>query len=276
MATIWGINFTSVKYGSLAMSPITFTWLRVMCAMTTLMLMAVLQRKPWPARRDMLMIIALGVLGNGIYQILFVNGVARSRVANAALLVATAPAFIATISQVRGIERVKLRAILGITLSIGGVAIVVLGTVHEGANTGSLLGTVLVCLAVVCWSSFTVLLQPYTRRTDPIQLSALAMTGGMLPLLFVTPIAFSGQTLAHVPWEAWGALFYSSVISMGLAYLFWYRGVRILGPTRTSVYGNLQPVIAILFAWAVLREVPTIWQGAGAATIIAGILLTRL
>jgi drug/metabolite transporter (DMT)-like permease len=73
----------------------------------------------------------------------------------------------------------------------------------------------------------------------------------------------------------WVSVFFSSVISMGVAYLFWFRGVRVLGPTRTSVYANLQPVIAIAFAWAALHEVPTAWQGLGAAMIVAGILMTR-
>jgi len=70
-------------------------------------------------------------------------------------------------------------------------------------------------------------------------------------------------------------VFYASVISMGLAYIFWYRGLRVLGPTRTAVYANLQPVIAILVAWMFLRETPTIWQGIGTGTIISGLFLTR-
>ncbi|HMI56078.1 MAG TPA: DMT family transporter, partial [Gemmatimonadaceae bacterium] len=73
----------------------------------------------------------------------------------------------------------------------------------------------------------------------------------------------------------WLALTYSSVISMGVAYFFWYRGLRVLGPTRTAVYANLQPIIALLVAWAFLGEIPTIFQGVGAATIIAGVFLTR-
>jgi len=64
-------------------------------------------------------------------------------------------------------------------------------------------------------------------------------------------------------------------VSMGLVYLFWFRGVKVLGPTKTAIYSNLQPVVAILFAWAVLHEMPTAWQGLGAATIIAGIFLSR-
>ena len=59
------------------------------------------------------------------------------------------------------------------------------------------------------------------------------------------------------------------------AYFFWYRGLRVLGPTRTAVYSNLQPIVALLVAWAFLNETPTIFQGVGAATIIAGVFLTR-
>jgi drug/metabolite transporter (DMT)-like permease len=73
----------------------------------------------------------------------------------------------------------------------------------------------------------------------------------------------------------WLALLYSSVISMGVAYFFWYRGLRVLGPTRTAVYSNLQPIVALLAAWAFLGEIPTVFQGIGAVTIIAGVFLTR-
>jgi drug/metabolite transporter (DMT)-like permease len=90
----------------------------------------------------------------------------------------------------------------------------------------------------------------------------------------------STPALLHTDWSSvgvggWLAVFYSSVISMGVAYIFWYRGLRILGPTRTSVYSNLQPIVALLVAWVFLGENPTIFQGVGAATIIAGVFLTR-
>jgi drug/metabolite transporter (DMT)-like permease len=77
-----------------------------------------------------------------------------------------------------------------------------------------------------------------------------------------------------MPWWR-AALFFSGLGALVLAYLFWYRGVRVLGPTRTAMYSNLQPVIALLIAWPALSEVPTLIQGAGAVTIIAGVILTR-
>ncbi len=276
MAVIWGINYSAVKYGSLALSPLAFTWLRVFIAMLTLLTVAALQRNQWPARRDILSLMALGVLGNGLYQLLFVFGVSRTRVADAALIVAAMPAFVALISRLKGVERVHSRAVAGILLSVAGVAIVMLGSASSsGRRSGSVFGALLVLVGIVCWSVFTVAMQPFTHRVNPIQLNALTMTGGMMPLLLLTPIAFRAMPWGHVSPTAWACLFYSSVISIGVAYLFWYRGIRVLGPTRASVYGNLQPIVAILVGWGALNEAPTVWQIVGTATIIGGIFLTR-
>jgi drug/metabolite transporter (DMT)-like permease len=51
--------------------------------------------------------------------------------------------------------------------------------------------------------------------------------------------------------------------------------VRVIGPTRTAMYSNLQPVIAVLVAWAMLGETPTVWQGVGTVSIMAGLVMTR-
>jgi drug/metabolite transporter (DMT)-like permease len=215
------------------------------------------------------------MLGNGLYQIFFVEGLARTKVGNAALIVAATPAFIAIISRVGGIERVSRRVHAGIALSLGGVIIVVLGSARSSSGTATLLGTLLVFCGTLCWTAFTVMLQPYARRIDPNNLSALTMLGGCVPQLNVTPKAQLATHRGQVGLAAWGAVLYASVISMGVAYLFWYRGLRVLGPTRTAVYSNLQPVIAILVAWIFLHESPTAWQGVGTATIMTGLFLTR-
>jgi drug/metabolite transporter (DMT)-like permease len=110
---------------------------------------------------------------------------------------------------------------------------------------------------------------------DPVQLSALTMAGGMIPLLFATRYAVTSLASTHVDTAAWWCLGYSSVISIGFAYLLYYRGIRVLGPTKTSAYGNLQPIVAILTGWVALGETPTVWQFAGTVTIIGGLFLTR-
>jgi drug/metabolite transporter (DMT)-like permease len=275
MAVIWGVNFVVVKYATHIFNPVAFTGLRVGTAAAFLVAFAYARGGFALSRHDVLRLLLLGVLGNGLYQLFFVHGVARTRAGNASLIVGAAPAFIALAARVRGMERVKRMTLVGIALSMIGVALVIVGsgTLSNGQTT--LLGSVLVFLGVLCWSAYTIMLQPYTKRIDVIQLSAITLVGGAVPLIIASTPALVATDWSSIGAGGWLALFYSSVISMGVAYFFWYRGLRVLGPTRTAGYSNLQPIVALLAAWALLGEVPTIFQGLGAVTIIAGVFLTR-
>jgi drug/metabolite transporter (DMT)-like permease len=274
MAVIWGVNFVVVKYATQVFNPVAFTGLRVGTAALFLVLVAVARGRFSLPRRDVIGLLMAGVIG--LYQLFFVHGVARTRAGNAALIVAAAPAFIALFARLRGLERVKRMTLVGIALSVLGVGLVIAGSARpSNGQTTTLLGSVLVFLGVLCWSVYTIMLQPYTKRIDVFRLSAITMVGGAVPLLLASTPALVDTDWGAVGQSGWWALFYSSVISMGVAYFFWYRGLRVLGPTRTAVYANLQPIIALAVAWAFLGEIPTIFQGVGAATIVAGVFLTR-
>jgi drug/metabolite transporter (DMT)-like permease len=275
MAVIWGINFVVTKYATTIFNPVAFTGLRVGTAALFLLLVALLRGGIALPRRDLIGLLLVGMIGNGLYQLFFVHGLARTRAGNAALIVAAAPAFIALFARARGLERVKRMTLVGIALSVGGVGLVIAGSAASSNGQTTLLGSILVFLGVLCWAVYTILLQPYTKRIDVVKLSAVTMVGGAIPLLIASLPALARTNWAAVGTGGWLALFYSSVISMGVAYFFWYRGLRVLGPTRTAVYANLQPIIALLVAWAFLGENPTMFQGVGAATIVAGVFLTR-
>ena len=280
-ATIWGFNYVVVKYGTDVMAPLAYNGVRVAFGAVVLAVLVLLRPHERVSRRDVLTLLGLGVLGNCAYQLLFIEGVARTRAGTAALVLAAAPAFIALMGRALGIERINRKGVAGIALSLAGIALVTFGRgAARGGATGAaggstLAGNLLMLAGTVCWSLFTVLLQPYTHRMSLAMISAITMIGGAVPL-----VALSLPSITATDWErigplTWAAIAYSGALSLGVAYLFWYRGVRVLGPTRTAISSNLQPVIALLVAWPLLHEVPTLWQGAGAATIIAGVLLTR-
>ena len=274
MAVIWGVNVSIVKYATHHLPPLAFNGPRVLIAALCLLGIAAAAREAWPSRRDALALLALGAIGNGVYQIFFIEGLARTRAGSAALVLAATPAFVALIGRARGVERISRRGAAGIAASFVGIALVIAGT---GPSTGenTLLGSLLVLGGTLAWSIFTVLGKPYNNRVSPLPLAAITMTGGAIVLL-----AFAAPSIAVAPWgsvplRVWVALVYSSVGALVVAYLFWHRGVRLLGPTRAAMYGNLQPVIALAFAWAMLGETPTVPQVAGAAGILYGLLLTR-
>jgi len=275
MAVIWAVNFSVVKYGTTLVDPLAYNGIRVGLATLVLIVILAVSGTPLPSRRDVVALLALGVLGNGFYQCLFVIGVSKTSASDAALVIAATPAFVAIIGKLRGSERTSAKRAAGIGLSILGMACVVLGATTATSGNASLTGDLIMLVASLCWATYTVLLKPYTARIPGMQLAAFTMVGGAVPL-----IAYCLPAMLRISWTSfpplgWAAVTYSGLGSLVIAYAFWYRGVRIIGPTRTAMYSNLQPVVAVLVAWAMLGEVPTLMQGAGAASIMAGLLLSR-
>lgn len=275
MATIWGVNFSVVKFGLRYMEPLAFNAVRVLVAAGALMLIARAQRLPLPPRKQIVGLLLLGVLGHGVYQGLFVEGMAHTRAGNASLVMAATPALIAILGRVLGVERVHGRGYAGIALSATGIAVVMAGTATAKTGDASLLGDGLILASSLAWAIYTVLLKPYTHDVDGVLVSGLTLLGGAVPLTLIALPSIGRTSWTALPLSAWGSVLYGALFALVIAYLIWYRGIKFLGPTRTSMFSNLQPIIAVLAAWITLGEVLTPLQGLGAAAVMAGLLLTR-
>lgn len=275
MATIWGVNFSVVKAGLQAMTPLSFTAVRMVLAAIVLFGIARFARAAWPDRRDTGRLLLLGLLGNGFYQLLFISGLARTRAGVAALIVAAGPAWIAIASRLLGSERVSRLGWAGIGLQLAGVLCVVGSTQKFDGGDSGLVGALLIACASIAWALYSVLLQPYTQRHNGMHLSAITLASG------ATMMAVAGvPDMLRLDWgqvglNGWLSVVYSALLAMVVGYLLFYRGVKVLGPTKTSMYGNLQPIVAIAVAWIMLHETPSVWQMLGAGSIMAGLLVSR-
>jgi drug/metabolite transporter (DMT)-like permease len=158
---------------------------------------------------------------------------------------------------------------------MAGIAFVALTQPDALTRRASLLGSALVLIGCICWSLFAVLIKPFANRLDGRVVTAITIVGGTLPLSLLALPAVASTGWSELSLGTWGGIVYSGLASMVIAYLFWNRGVRLLGPTRTAMFGNLQPIFALAAARVMLGERPGAWQLVGAAAIIAGVVLTR-
>lgn len=274
MAVIWGVNFSVVKYGTQVMEPLAYNALRMSLGCAVLLALAAWRPGSRVNASDRWRLMLLGVLGHCVYQILFISGITRTRAGTASLVVAASPAAVALVARAFGHDKLSPRAAAGLALSIVGVVLVLGGSVSADGS-GHLIGDLMILGAVICWAFYTNWLVALTQRIDAVQVAAWTLLGGVVPLtLIATP------QLLRVDWPAitpltWASVFYSGVMAMVVAYLLWYRGVHQIGPTRTSMFGNLQPIVAVAVAWMALGEVPSLSQGAGAATVLGGLYLSR-
>ncbi len=280
---IWGINFTMVKIALRDFSPTAFNGLRFTLA-TGVMLTFLWSRTRAPgshesmnaARHDWPLIIGLGLLGHTLYQMLFINGMALSTPANGSLLLATSPIWVAMLGYMLHIERISRVTWIGILLSFCGIAVLILGGGGRVALGGpTTIGDLLLLACAVVWALHTTGSKPLLGRYSPLKLTALTMLAGTVPLVIISIPALLHQDWAAVTPVGWGALLFSSLLSVVVGYLIWYTSVQRVGNARTAVYSNLIPVFAILFAWVVLGATLTPLQLLGGAVVLAGLILTR-
>jgi drug/metabolite transporter (DMT)-like permease len=275
LACVWGGNFAVVKHGAEQFGPFAFNAVRVGLATVLLLAAVQVRREPAISGAQWRALLALGLLGNGLYQILFVQAIAHTRSANVAIVISSTPAMLALVGRVRGTDVLSSKAIAGVVVSIAGIGLVMLGGTAGGAPGGSLTGDLLAFLAVWCWVAYTTMLRTYTEHVPPVTLSAVTMLGGAVPLLLVGVPELRRVPWSSLPTSAWGAVGYAGVLAIAIGYLVWYRGLRVLGPTRTAMYSNLQPIVALLVGALLLHETPTAWQMLGAMGTMLGLVLVR-
>jgi drug/metabolite transporter (DMT)-like permease len=278
LVIIWASNFSVVKYALREFVPLAFNGLRFALASLFLAAGFVLARRaPRIERRHWPALIGLGLLGNTFYQILFIYGIHWTLAGNASLMLATTPIITTILSAAFRQERAGALAWSGVILSFVGVALVVWGSTRAiafGAET--VRGDLTTLAAALAWSSYTVGSSPLVRRYGSLPITAITMWVGSLGLVLVSLPAFLAQDWGAVRAPAWLALLFSASLAIALAYLIWYHSVGKLGNTRTAVYTNSIPLVALGIAWLTLGEVPGSLQVAGAAGIVGGALLVRL
>jgi len=275
MALAWGINYSVVKVATHHFEPLVFNAIRIALAFVVLGAMAYGLRDHLPSWSDRRRLAALGVLGHGVYQVGFVEGVARSMVGTAALVFAASPAFIGIVGRMLGTEHPSRRAWIGIALQLAGMVGVVLGGASAAAGEGSLAGTLFILGACAAWAFYSALLKKYAERVHPVQLAAWTLVGGVAVYAVVAFPGLLRLDASTLPPVAWAAALYSGIVALVVGYLFYYRGVRVLGPVKTAMFSNLQPIIALVVAFFVFHEVPTPLQLGGAAVIMTGLVVSR-
>ena len=277
MAALWGANFFAVQYGTAHMPGLSFNTSRMLVGASVMLVLSLVAiREPWPSRADTMRLLGYGVIGNGIYQYFFVMGLSRARGGSASLILAASPAALAILGWLTKSEKMSRFLVAGVVLSVLGVSMVMLGdNVVSASSGGSWLGSIYLALAVITWAVYATLLRPLTQRVNGLQLTLITLVGGLVPLVLLTGrdlIATEWQTLT---WRTWAAMAYAGIGAIVIAYVIYYHGLKKLGATRTSLYANLQPFVAILVAWQFQNDRPTLWQLMGFLCITGGLLLAR-
>lgn len=275
MVIIWGANFSVIKYALREFSPVTFNALRLALA-TAVFLLAIgfIERETTPfTPAEWKRIAFLGIVGHLLYQVAFLAGIARTSVSNSALIFGVTPVMVALLSAFAGHERVSRVRWFGAALSFLGIYIIVGGKASLTGDT--VWGDVLVFVGMLCWSTYSVIAQPLLRRHSPLRVTGYSLAIGSTLFLAAAIPSFAGTNWQIISATSWTLMALSSLLALAFAYMIWYTAVQRIGSSRTAVYSNLTPIVAMTVAALWLGEPITLAQLVGAATILSGLFITR-
>ena len=290
MVVIWGANFSVLKLALEELPPQSFNSIRILVAAATFFI-AIRLARWWAGRtgrpisaalhttadltpRDRFDLVWLGLVGHCLYQLAFVGGVDLTSVANAALILGATPVVVAVMSVLLGRERLTALHWTGVAVSFFGIYLVV----GRGASFGGVTfeGDLRIMVSVLFWASYTIGAMRLVARHSPLYVTGVTLAIGAVPyVLIALPQLFRTDWAAVSLWT-WGALVWSALFAIGLAYLIWYTAVQRIGPTRTAIYANVVPIAALIVASVWLGEAITPAGGMGAVAILGGVFLTRV
>ncbi|MBE3557319.1 MAG: DMT family transporter [Firmicutes bacterium] len=274
-AAIWGGMYV-VSAAVLRVIP---AWilleLRFLLACTALAAVAARMGQLPIAKRDLLQMALLGVVGyTGSIGMQFL-GTAQSGAAMGALITSASPALISGFAYWWLRESITGMDLLGLCMGLGGVAIVVLPTL--GANTlqsSTFSGALWLVGAALLWGAYTVLSRRATMRYASL---TVTFWSSLFGALFTLPLALIEWE--HTGWilpssgAVWAGVLYLGIVSTTLAFFLWNKGFEYLPQSGGSLFFLLQPVVGTLLGWALLGESLTPSFLIGGLLIVASVFV---
>jgi len=218
-------------------------------------------------------------LGNFLFSICMLFGVAATSAVAAGVVMAAIPAAVALMSWAFMGERIGRRVAGGIVCAVAGIGWLALGRsgAHGagGAGTGDepLWGYALLLVAVVCEASYVVIGKRLTAQVSPRRISSLINLWG---LVLVTPFG-AWQAwhfdFAQVSPGTWGLLLFYALAASVVTVWLWMQGLRSVPAPQAGVFSVMLPVAATAVGVLFLGESLGVAQAGALVLALVGLLL---
>ena len=281
VVVIWGSYPALVKLALRDMPPFTLAALR--CFLASALLAGLLWRSgaaaDWPiSRPDLPSIVVLGLAGIVMSTGTFYLAIARTTAANAVILTATTPVFVAMGGHLFFGERLRRRQWAGVLCSAAGVLLTVTRGRLEVLEAPPHAGDGIALVGQVGWAAYTLYGKRAMARLSPQAATAgayLVGTAVLIPVaVILAPVFPAGSPPTRWgSWTAWAVVLFQGIVGT-FSHVWYYRGVRDVGPSVTAIFMNLQPLVGVALAALLVGETVGPAQVLGVVLILAGVGLT--
>jgi drug/metabolite transporter (DMT)-like permease len=277
MVLCWSGNYVAAK--------IVFREIPAMLAMalrtsvSAILMAGIYWRRPrgeesiW-TRREMGILIVLGLFGMVMNQFFWTLGVAKTTVVHSSMIMATTPIWVLLMAALMGLEPITFPKLGGMAIAMTGVAMLQVRP-KPSANPPTLLGDFLVLLCTLALAGMTAFGKRYRPKSGGIAVNAVGYILGAFLLLPSFWFSSRGFDFGKVTAGAWAGVVYMGAISSVTGYLIYYYALARMSASRMAAFQYLQPVFASLMAVVMLGEELTGAAIAAGGIIFAGVFVTE-
>ena len=271
----WAGNIVLARYVAGHVPPLTLSCIRWIGSFILLWPFARPHlKKDWPALRARWpLLLVLSATGFAANNALSYWGLQYTQALNALLIQSSGPLFVALWSLALFGVRLTAFQLAGILTSLLGVLTILLrGDFSALASIRFNTGDLMVAGALLIFGLYSALMP---RRPVTHQLSLIACTigcGAILLLPFSIWEYASGVTL-KLDLLSLATLAYAMIFPSTLAYLFFNRGIALIGPNRAAPFFHLMPVFGSVLAIVLLGEEPRLFHLVGYVLVLGGVII---
>ena len=248
----------------------TFAWL-ILAPFT---LKEIVEKKNY-ILENIKLIIILGITSITIFNSIVYYSLNFTQVISGVLMISTIPVMIIVFCWLLKIEKTNIYQILGVIFSLCGVAVII-----TKANLVVLLnlnfnkGDLWMVVAMFSWALYSALLRKKKIEVSQLSLLQVIISAGLVFLLpaYLIEFALGYRASIHLPFIL--TLTYVVLFPGLAAFIFWIKGISIIGSNRAGIFLHLIPVFSTVLAIIIFKEKFMIYHLIGAILIITGIILS--
>ena len=275
----WSGNFIVGKAASIYQIPPFslnfYRWLFAFLILLPFTFKEILSRKKYILDNISFFII-LGITSITIFNSIVYYSLYYTQVISGVLMISTIPVWIMFIASILKIEKTNLFQIIGVILSLTGVMFIITKADIELIKSLDFnKGDLSMVVAMFAWATYSALLRKKTYEISQIALLEIIIICGLVFLIPIYFIEMSSGNLIILGKPFILTLTYVVLFPGILAFLFWIKGIAIIGANRAGVFLHLMPIFGALMAMMIFKEKFMFYHSLGAIFIIAGITLSN-
>lgn len=273
--TFWGASFIATKYLLDELTPETIISMRLILAITLLLVIALIQKRDFKINaKNHKYILLLAVIA--VFHLwIQVTGMKYTTASNTGWIIGTAPIFMALLGLIFFKEKLNSIKVIGIIIATTGLLLLVGKGNPANIDLIKNKGDLLILSSAFTWGIYSMVNKKISLTYSPVMTIFYLFVMMAIIIIPFTANSSSLNSIKNLSNIGWIAILFLGLFCSGVAYVIWAYALREMESAKVGAYLYFEPFVTIITAWIFLNEEITLFMILSGLIITAGVFLVN-